>query len=301
MRGCTKYALVLAAVLALAGCPPRLSHNVKRTEDLVYGAGHVWDARVETYRLAELLFDLLEPTDIPAENRPAICMVHGGSFEGGSRKDEDLLLFADALASRGYVCFLIDYRVLGNNPPPAPEDLQLVDLGGFRLGIEDAVRAAFVDTKTALRHIRAFAADYGVDPERIAVFGESAGAFAAIAAGVTDPDAFADDGPGFDVPPENNPGVDPRPGAVLDFWGSARPVLDDFDAADPPILVVHGTSDTQLGTFYTEALAIINRCDDVGIPRRIHSLLGEGHGAWDAAWNKKPLWLLAYEFLEDYL
>lgn len=298
-----RYFVLCCVVLPLLGllsaCPPRLSPNVQMTEAIEYGRGYV-KARDGGFRLTPLYLDLLEPTNIEPENRPAVLLIHGGSFEGGSRKDGDLVYFADKLASAGYVCFLSDYRVKGDSPPPAPDDFRLVDLGGFRIGLEDAVHAAFVDAKTAMRFIRANAQVFGVDPRRIAVFGESAGAFAAIAAGVTSALDFAGD-EGLPIPPENNFTADPRAQAILSFWGSAAPVLDEFDASDPPILVVHGTNDTQIGTFYTEALAIIDRAAVVGMTYRIHTLLGEGHGAWNATWNGKPLHQLALDFLADFL
>lgn len=285
---------VLGAAFILAGCPPRLSRNVDLTEDLVYGRGYVAaDVKAETFALRDLYFDLLEPNDIPRENRPAVLLIHGGSFEGGTRKDEDLVDFADTLASNGYVCFLSDYRLMGDQPP-APEPYAESEL-------ESAVHAAFVDAKVALRYIRANSAAYGVDPERIAVFGESAGAFAALAAGVTDETDFASDGPDFPVPPENNPDMSARVDAAIDFWGSASPVLDEFDPADPPIMIVHGTNDFTFGTFYTEALAIVDACKEQGIPYRLHTLLGEGHGAWDTEWDDRNLAELALEFLAEYV
>ena len=299
MRHTLVFLGVCGMLTLLPACPPRLSANVHLIEDVEYGLGYV-EGGNDDYTLKSLLLDILEPTDGPVENRPALLLIHGGSFEGGSRKDEDLVAFADKLASAGYVCFLSDYRVSDDNPPPAPEDFRAYDLGGIRIGIEDAVHAAFVDAKTALRFIRKNAAAFGVDPQRIGVFGESAGAFAAIAAGVSPALDYVGD-EGLEIPAENNPSVDPRAQVILDFWGSASPVLNDFDVADPPILVVHGTSDTQLGTFYTEAVAIINRADEVGMTYRFHGLFGEGHGAWDATWDGKPLHQLAREFLEDYL
>jgi acetyl esterase/lipase len=299
MRKLLLLGLVLPLLGLLPACLPRLSPNVQLTAGIEYGLGYVESGNGE-FRLDPLLMDMLEPTNIEAENRPAILLIHGGSFESGSRKDEELVYFADKLASAGYVCFLSDYRVKGDGPPPAPDDFRVVNVVDIRIGLEDAVHAAFVDAKTALRFIRANAIDLGVDPGRIAVFGTSAGAFAAIAAGVSPVLDFAGD-EGLPIPPENNFTVDPRAQAIISFWGSASPVIDDFDASDPPILVVHGTNDTQLGTFYTEALAIIERASVVGMTYRIHTLIGEGHGPWDATWEGKPLHELTLAFLADFL
>lgn len=131
-----------------------------------------------------------------------------GFVREGSRTDDGLLLVADRLASQGYVCFLTDYRLLGDGPPPA-ENSPKSDFPS-----PSAVRAAIVDAKTALRHVRANSALYEIDPDRIVLFGESAGAVAALAAGLSEPEEYADDGPDFPAPPENNPGVNPVPQAI---------------------------------------------------------------------------------------
>ena len=131
--------------------------------------------------------------------------------------------------------------------------------------------------------------------------GESAGAFAALAAGITNPGDFADDGPGFPAPPENNPGVSPLPVAIIDFWGSADLIRDEFDAGDPPIMIAHGTNDLTLGTFFTSALTIVAACNEHGIPCRFFPLIGQDHGAWDAKFDGKGLVEHTMEFLADYM
>lgn len=286
---------VLCCILALgAGCPPKFSPNVTYTTGLVYGYGYVSAAGAKDgYELRPLYFDLLAPNDQPGVIKPAVVMIHGGGFTGGSRADEDLLLVANRLASEGYVCFLTDYRLLGDGPPPA-EDFPKYDFPS-----PSAVRAAIVDAKTALRFVRASADLYEVDVNRIGLFGESAGAVAALAAGLSAPEEFADDGPDFPAPLENNPGANPVPQAIIDCWGSADFFTDMFDADDPPIMIWHGTNDTMLGTFFTSALMIRQECADHGIPYRFYPLLGEGHGAWDAEYGDNDLSTTILNFLDD--
>ena len=282
-------------VSALAGCPggPVLSPNVTLTADLVYGYGYVTPEGGGDPVSQALRFNLIAPNDDPVPNKPAVLLIHGGSFDHGTKDDEDLVAYADALATVGYVCFLIDYRLQGDKPP-APEGYNLLEL-------EAAIHAAFVDAKTAMRHIRANSEAYGIDPSRVAAMGDSAGAFAALAAGITGPEVFADDGPGFPVPPENNPDVNSTPTVVIDFWGSADAVLNEFDENDPPIMIVHGTNDFGLGTFYTSALSIVNACEENGIPHRFYPLVGKGHGAWDAIVDGNDLAALTLEFLAEYM
>jgi len=229
-------------------------------------------------------------------------MIHGGSFESGDKQDERLVRRADALALGGYVCFLINYRLKGDNPP-APDDWSPdADSPLFEaLELRAAMHAAFVDAKTAMRYIRANATALRVDPNRIAIWGESAGAFAALAAGLTGDNLFSSDGPGFGVPEENHPGVSTRPAAIIDFWGSAAPVINAFDSSDPPIMIVHGSLDFTVGLSLGPAIEIRDRCEENNIPYAYYPLGGEGHGAWDATVDGKDLITLSAEFLETHV
>lgn len=296
----TGICLALLFFLA-AGCPSSLSPNVSLTSGLVYGLGYVKDEATDSgYSLRELPFDLLQPTDGPASGRPAVLMIHGGSFVKGTRTDEDLVTVADGLATKGYVCFLIDYRVDPDEPPPVSSwNLDAEETKDIEIPSLGAVRAAFVDAKTAMRHIRANSEIYGIDPDRIAVWGESAGAFAALATGLPNPDEFSDDGQDFPVPAENNPGVDPKPAVIIDCWGSAAFTSDAFDSSDPPIMIFHGTYDTTVPVF--DALRIKDRCDSFGIPYRSYLIPGAGHGCWEEEYEDKDLTTLTLDFLAEFM
>jgi dienelactone hydrolase len=281
--------IVIVIAIYLSGCPPPppfvFSGDVVVAEDVPYGLGYV-DAGAGTTTLP---CDIVRPATAPTGLLPALVMVHGGSFSGGSRQDDDMRRVADNLASAGAVCVLIDYRLDGNDPPllyPFPKgDISYA-----------AARAAMVDTATAIRYVRANADALGVDQARIAVFGESAGAVAALAVGVSPPGTFADDG--LPVPPENNPGVDDSVSAIVDCWGSADYFLDDFDSADPAIMVWHGTNDTTAGTYFLSALSIVQRCEALGIPYVFYPILGAGHGAWDGNYMGTGLSSAIAEFLD---
>ncbi len=292
----TLYFSILCALILL-GCPKptyKPSDGVTYTQDHVYGLGYTsQEADSDVYQLTPLYFDLLQPSDSAPSDKPAIVMIHGGSFESGTKTDLDLLYLADILTLNGYICFLIDYRLSGDNPPP------IDSFEKMNIPSPSTVHAAFVDAKVALRYVRTHTEDYGIDPNRIAVFGESAGAFAALAAGVSDDDDFVNDGPDFSVPPENNPEVSARPAVILDCWGSAELVLDEFDANDPPIFIWHGFEDTTVPML--SALNIREQCEDHAIPYAYYLLWGEGHGAWDARYDDKDLATHILEFLAQYM
>lgn len=84
---------------------------------------------------------------------PAAIIVHGGGWVRGDRRTDVTPLF-HPLTRAGIAWFSIDYRLAA-------------DMSRFG--------AAIADVKTAIRFIKAHAADYRIDPERIALIGESAG------------------------------------------------------------------------------------------------------------------------------
>jgi len=83
--------------------------------------------------------------------RPAVMLVHGGSWRVGGKGD----FAAEAMrfAELGWAAFSIDYRLVSASAFPAEVD----------------------DVASAVRWVRAHAADFGVDPARIGALGASAG------------------------------------------------------------------------------------------------------------------------------
>ncbi len=109
---------------------------------------------------------LLDVYRLPGRNAacPAVVLVHGGGMWTGSRAD--MAVPAQHLAQAGYVAFSVDYRLVdaetGGNRWPAQLD----------------------DVQRAVRWVRAHAAAYGVDAERVAAYGWSAGGQLAALLGV---------------------------------------------------------------------------------------------------------------------
>jgi acetyl esterase/lipase len=98
-------------------------------------------------------FDFYEPRADSGTNRPAILAIHGGGFRAGDKPWG--AQFAKELCPRGYVVFSINYRLAGRPNGTWPAQIQ--------------------DVQKALKYIRANAAKFRIDPDRIASLGVSAG------------------------------------------------------------------------------------------------------------------------------
>lgn len=99
-------------------------------------------------------------THAPGERRPAIVFVHGGGwFSDGRTWGPD---FQNRAANWGYSSFRIKYRLMP---------------GGIIEQLEDV--------KRAVRHIRNNADKYNIDPNRIAIWGDSAGGSLSMRAAAT--------------------------------------------------------------------------------------------------------------------
>ena len=290
--GLINFHKAIVIVLLLFALSATTAHAAKYAvhEDVVYGQGYRAEERNSTPTLAPLLADIYQPKPKMEGGYPAIVIVHGGSFKEGDKQDKKIFILAKNLAKLGYVCVSINYRLIQDYPPsPDPHDITILSA---------AIHAASVDTKLALRFVAKNAATYNVDPGRIAVLGESAGAFAAIAAGVTDDDHFMNDGPGYPVPAKNYPTLSVRPMAIIDCWGNASLVQKYIDGNDPPMLILHGTKDRELGASFLFGKLLAERCKMVGLRHSFIPLEGERHGAFDAKVDGKKLHELVDGFLK---
>ena len=104
------------------------------------------------------VLDLYLP-DRPHDLLPALLWIHGGAWECGYKHPCPVRGFAE----RGYVIASV----------------------GYRLSDEAAFPSQLHDCKSAVRWLRAHAAEYGIDPKWIGVWGESAGGHLAALFGTT--------------------------------------------------------------------------------------------------------------------
>ncbi len=220
-------------LLFFAGCVgPRGAGRVDR--NVVYGqAGK-----------KKLVMDLYFPAHGTGPF-PVIVNLHGGAWAQGTKSIGTSWLAAPELLRRGYAFVSIYYRLAPRHRFPAQ--------------IEDA--------KCAVRFLRAHAAEYNLDPDRIVAMGSSAGGHLAALLGTTDASAGFDTSGGWTNETS-------RVQAVVDMFGPADLVYamehrerlrflasvvfgDKTDEAslrrfspvahvspdDPPFLLIHGERD----------------------------------------------------------
>lgn len=99
----------------------------------------------------ELKMDIYRPEKAIRQPSPCVVVIHGGAWMSGKR--QDMTAFCTELAKRGVVAATVQYRLAPKFKWPAMLD----------------------DVQTAVRYLRANAAKYEIDPNRIGAMGASAG------------------------------------------------------------------------------------------------------------------------------
>jgi acetyl esterase/lipase len=214
--------------------------EVLRERDIVYSTGPGFRMKLDVYR----------KKGDGATKRPALLQIHGGGWVLGSKNEQGLPLVLH-LASRGWVCVSVDYRLAPRATFPEP----------------------LIDLKRALAWIREHADELGVDPDFVVVTGGSAGGHLASLVALTENDPEYQ--PGFEGADTSVQGcvafygvydftdrhrVWPHRGlerlleravmkAPLDgargAWEKASPMSRVHRGA-PPFFVIHGDRDTMV-------------------------------------------------------
>ena len=210
------------------------------------------------FRLSNLAFlpaDRSERLDLyvqyarePKVRRPGVLFIHGGGFTAGDKAEYRSASVSADLARAGYVVVSCNY-VLGAKDKPGvwPRNI--------------------ADCRDAVRWMRANADALGLDPDRIAVAGGSAGGYLALMVGLSDDKT----GPGGDPSAKHSAKVS----AVIDMYGvvnfskhgkgvvlgvsaadqAAYLPENQCDAKDPAVLILHGTADTTVDIAQSDAMA----------------------------------------------
>lgn len=224
-----------------------------------------------------LTMDVAFPSQGGDDPLPAVIYIHGGGWQQGNKEQGRGLIMG--LARGGYMAASVGYRLSGEATFPA----------------------ALHDVKAAVRFIRANAEELGVDPERIGVFGHSAGGHLSAMLGVTGSEsglegtlgpadvssavtcvvslagptdltalsAFGREGHGM-----VNAFLGGSPEAQARIAQQASPVTHVHSGA-APMLLLHGTNDTLVPPGHARALH--DRLSEVNAPVQLSLIEGEGH------------------------
>lgn len=211
----------------------------------------------------ELKLHIFTPEDHKAsDKRPVIVFFFGGGWNHGS--PSQYYPHCEYLASRGMVAISAEYRVKTRN--------------------KTTPRECVKDGKSAVRWIRQHAEELGVDPQRIAAGGGSAGGHVAAATGTLK--GFEEEGEDLTISSRPdalvlfNPVYDNGPGGfgharVKEYWEEFSPIHNISEKA-PPTIVFLGTEDrlvpVKTARKYKQLMEQIGRrCD-------LHLYRGAKHG-----------------------
>lgn len=209
-----KFLLGLLVVTVLASSSMASSPSTHITVPLSLPKLEVYEdvtfAQVFTWPESRLKMDIIRPES--TSKLPAVVFVTGGGFIAApkSRYLQQRVRIAEA----GYAVASIEYRVIPN---------------GRAL---DAVK----DVKSAIRYLRAHAGTFNIDPDKIAVMGDSAGGYMAAMAGTSNGVKDFDEGEYLDFSSDVS--------AAIDVYGLSdlTRIADDFAPEVQEIYTHSGSS-----------------------------------------------------------
>lgn len=238
------------------------------------------------------------PDTANSEAAPAMLFFFGGGWNGGSPKQ--FVHQAQALATRGMVGIVVDYRVKSRHGVKAVSCVE--------------------DAWDALRYVKANASDLGVDPDRVGVGGGSAGGHLAaclgtIYAGEPDaPEALALYNPATVLAPidwdlsalprlqdqldQANAMIETRQAELEHRLGVPPEELSPLNHVSPqtpPTIIFHGTDDRT--TPYLSAVLFETRLQAAQVDVTLTTYKGAGHGFF----NKEPHLRQTTQQLDDFL
>lgn len=297
-------AAIFIAMLSLkvnAQTDKRYRDMIFTTADIQYDKSYAADTAKATGRKS-YGFDLYTPHGDDARNRPLIIWMHGGGFVFGSKSDENIRLWCETFARRGYVCAAIDYRM--------GKKSALFNFGRLITNCYPAV----LDVRQAVNYFREHYKEFGINPDSIILAGNSAGAMLALQT------AFSKNRELADSLRIQNPaaygGINEGPTkvmAVINFWGGIFNI-NWLKNEQTPVVSVYGSDDKIVhpgydkgsygGKAIAEKLAELHRTGDVKV------FEGYGHELY-RHFNPLPVhpgkeairkrWLEAGQFAADFI
>ena len=283
MKSSTTAIVVFVSVAAvsqnLLAQAPRstrpLPDGVVASRDIEYAQADDVSLKLDIYRSKE-------KAEAP---QPLIVWIHGGAWRAGDKRNCPAI----RLVSTGYIVASINYR----------------------LSQQAIYPAQIYDCKAAIRWLRANAAEYDIDPERVGVWGSSAGGHLVALLGTSGGVKALSD------PKLGNGDESSRVQAVCDFFGPTDLLQMDAHALetapfkhdapdspesrliggpiqehpekvaranpityvtddDPPFLIVHGDQDRLVP--HHQSLLLARALKKSGVSCDLHIIEGAGHG-----------------------
>lgn len=236
--------LLLAAYLLCAASAQQVPGNAPQAATAQKAATDSVDENISygSANGAPLLLDIYKPAG-HGSLHPAVVLIHGGGWSGLDKST--MRAMGRYLARSGYVAVSVDYRLFKDKQNQWPAQLD--------------------DVQRAVRWLRANAAKYEVNPDRIGAFGHSAGAQLAALLGMEDTRDNSDPALAkysskvqavVDVSGPSDFTTDKRPDSTAfmaaflggDYsknpaaWQDASPVFH-AEKGDAPFLIFHGLKD----------------------------------------------------------
>jgi len=238
--------------------------------------------------MSENTFDVYSPGEFcpghGKSNRPAIIAIHGGAWRSGDKSWGERV--ADRFTPNGYVVFSINYRLAPGSRWPAQ--------------INDCV--------AALRYFRGTANLWGIDPDRIAAFGVSAGGHLAAMLALRGPDrvnvAVTADGEGDLAVFGRAPIMADETSILEDVLGPQPFTQADLVSLSPvryvrpdvALMVIHSTGDQNV--YYDQGVRLHDALLEAGATTAFETVNDDCHGR---CWREpKPLRAIK-RFLADNL
>ncbi len=275
----------------------------------------------------DLKMDIFFPGGDSNTNRPAIIFAHGGGFILGNKNHDDMMAFCDSLAKKGYVTATIDYRQ-GFNP------LNNANLHSIR-----AVYRGVQDGRSAIRHMRANAEEYGVDPSKVYFVGSSAGAFIGLhSMYINDENEIPSETGTIDYTnitfPFNHTSpdlgaldigdylsFDGEPDALVSLWGAIQNTNLISSDNDKAVMLIHGGTDVivpfEVGyPFSYPALDDVYGSNEISlelgslgltnfetyfVPNEGHEFYGVTNGNWSNGTNGNAYWDIIFDKIVQFL
>jgi sialate O-acetylesterase len=213
----------------------------------------------------ELHLDIFEPKGLkPGDKRPCFVSIHGGGWTSGAPRS--MYRFTEHCTELGMVGVCVQYRL-------------------YKAGTDVSVFECVKDARSAVRYVRAHAAELGVDPQKIVVNGASAGGHLAAATAM-----FNFDEAGEDLSVSCTPNALMLFSPVIDTskegYGNAK-VGERWEELSPahrvrsgmpPTILFHGTADTTTPfkgaqLFHDAMLRAGNRSELVKVEEAIHTYM----------------------------